>query len=97
MAKPIEVLRDGRLRAAIWKVEARNVFYNVTVTRSFRDKEGNWQDRPNFNHSELPRVIALLKEAKALVEGLEGKNPAEETVPNTEEKESWTAQGQERG
>ena len=37
MAKPVEVLRDGRLKAAIWRVEANNVFYTVSLSRVFQD------------------------------------------------------------
>ena len=68
MGKPIHVLRDGRLKVAIWKVDTGNGFLTASVARAYQDKQGEWQERASFSLYELGRVIVLLEEAKVFME-----------------------------
>ena len=61
---PIETIRDGQLKATIWKNPSENGgFYNVDLIRSYQDAEGNWQDSRSFSGTELLRVSHLATRA----------------------------------
>lgn len=60
---PIETLRDGSIKAAIWKNESeKGVFYSVDFSRTYTK-----EDRPassySFSGSELLRVSLLAQKA----------------------------------
>lgn len=62
--KSTETLRDGRLRATIWKNESeQGAFYSVSFTRSYTDADGNWHDSDSFSGSELLRIAHLAQKA----------------------------------
>lgn len=56
--KPIEEVRLGCVKAAIWKnvVDQGNSsrpIYNVTLQRLYRDGEGKWQSAESFGRDDL--------------------------------------------
>ncbi|MAW61969.1 MAG: hypothetical protein CMJ94_14225 [Planctomycetes bacterium] len=58
--QPIDTLRDGSIRAAIWKNEGeKGPFFSVTLTRTFQDEAGNYQDSTSFSGTQLLRVSRL--------------------------------------
>lgn len=43
--RPTETLREGSLKAAIWRNESENgAYHSVTVARTYKDRDGNLQD-----------------------------------------------------
>ena len=55
--KPVRTLRDGLLKAAIWKNQGtESVFYSVTFERSYKDKDGNFKDTSSFTGVDLLRL-----------------------------------------
>lgn len=62
--RPIETLRDGQLKAAIWKNEGENgVFYNVTFARTYKAADGSLHDADGFSGSQLLRLARLADQA----------------------------------
>jgi hypothetical protein len=62
--RPVETLRDGAIKAAIWKNESENgAFFNVTFARTYRDAEGNPHDTDSFSGSQLLRLARLADKA----------------------------------
>ena len=61
---PLKTIRIGFINATIWFNEP---YYSVTITRAFKDADGNWSDTTNFNHADLPVVALLAKEAEAFI------------------------------
>jgi len=65
--KPEAVLRDGSLKATIW----RNVnnegqtYFSTTLAKTYTDSQGNIKDTQNFSHSDLLCVVQLGREAYA--------------------------------
>lgn len=56
--RPVHSVRYGAIRAAIWRNaletgDATRPMYNVTLTRSYRDAGGNWQDTQSFGYDDL--------------------------------------------
>lgn len=62
--KPTETLRDGSLKATIWKRNSeKGAFFSVELTRSYRDKDGKWHDNTGFVGDELLRIARLAGQA----------------------------------
>lgn len=53
--KPVDQVRFGTVRAAIWRNvnEDGRVFYGVTVDRGYRDGKGDWQSSQSFGRDDL--------------------------------------------
>ncbi len=62
--KPTQTLRDGLLKATIWKNEGdKGAFFSVNLTRSYQDEAGNYHDSDSFSNSELLRIAHLATRA----------------------------------
>lgn len=58
--KPIQTLRDGSLKAAIWKNTGESGdFYSVQFTRTWKDEQGGCRVNDSFSGSELLRIARL--------------------------------------
>ena len=61
--RPIQTLRDGKLKAVIWKNPSeKGHFYSVDLIRSYQDGE-IWKDTHSFSGTELLRVSRLAQKA----------------------------------
>ena len=59
-SKLIDTIRDGSLKATIWKRLGDNgSFYSVEISRTWRDDKGKYHDSHSFTGSELLRVSHL--------------------------------------
>lgn len=69
--RPTETLRDGSLKATIWKNFGDNGnFYTVTLARSFKDEADQWQETSSFSGSQLLRIARLAGRAYDRVSAL---------------------------
>ncbi|MEO1009593.1 MAG: hypothetical protein AAFX79_13605 [Planctomycetota bacterium] len=63
-SKPAETIRDGAIKATIWRNQSRNEgangpFYSVRFTRTYTDEQGQFHDSDSFSGTELLRVARL--------------------------------------
>ncbi len=75
--KPVDEVRIGAVKAAIWRNETDNGSrFNVTFSRSYKDSEGNWKSTSSFRRDDLlvvakvadlahSRIFELRREEKA--------------------------------
>lgn len=84
--RPVEEIRIGRVRAAIWENETENgTFYNVTLSRLYKD--GNeWKDSSSFGRDDLPLVAKVCDQVHTWIfeqaaEKSEGNRQAEDRQP----------------
>jgi len=62
--EPDDVVRDGALKASIWRNEGENgPFYSTTFARTYKDRDGNLQDAHSFSGSDLLKVSELARKA----------------------------------
>jgi hypothetical protein len=62
--RPVETLRDGEIKAAIWKNESENgPFHSVTFARTFKSDKDEYQDSDSFSGSQLLRLARLAEKA----------------------------------
>jgi hypothetical protein len=52
--RPVHEVRIGSIKAAVWANDgAQGVFYNVTLSRVYRDRQGAWQTASTFGRDDL--------------------------------------------
>jgi len=62
--KPAATIRDGAISATIWKNQGeKGRFYSVRITRSWKDKDGNYHDSNDFSGTDLLIVSRLASRA----------------------------------
>lgn len=62
--RPVETLRDGALKASIWRNESENgAFFAVTFARTYRNGDGDLNDTESFSGSQLLRLARLADKA----------------------------------
>ncbi|GAB5441360.1 MAG: hypothetical protein Fues2KO_17090 [Fuerstiella sp.] len=58
-ARPVNEIRMGRIRAAIWENETQNgTRHNVTLSRIYKDGDV-WKDSTSFGRDDLPLVMKV--------------------------------------
>ena len=58
--KPVNTIRDGALKATIWKnFGEKGNFYSVDFSRTYQDDQGNYHDSHSFSGSELLRIARM--------------------------------------
>ena len=60
--RPEDVLRDGNLKASIWRNQSeRGDFFAVTFARTYKDAEGNIHDSQSFVDADILKVSELAR------------------------------------
>ena len=64
-SKPAAKVTLYPISAAIWRNQNENgeAFYNVTLERSYKDKDGQWQSSASFNAGDLLLAAKVLDRA----------------------------------
>lgn len=66
--KPEKKFRAGGITATIWKNTLKDGdrsfdVRSVNLERSYKDKEGNWQNTTSMRSADLPRAILVMQKA----------------------------------
>jgi hypothetical protein len=62
--RPVETLRDGAVKAAIWKNESENgPFFNVTFARTYKNGDGKLNDTDSFSGTQLLQLARLAEKS----------------------------------
>ena len=62
--QPEVTLRDGAIKATIWKNEGENgVFFSVEFSRTYSDEKGNPKDTSSFSGSQLLKLARIAQKA----------------------------------
>lgn len=62
--RPVDVIRDGNLKASIWRNEGENsVSYATTIARTYKTEDGAYRESNSFTGTELLRVSELARKA----------------------------------
>ena len=62
--RPVHEVRMGRIKAAIWENESDNgTFFNVAISRLYRDNNDEWKDSTSFGRDDLPLVAKVADQA----------------------------------
>ena len=62
--KPVDTLRDGNLKASIWRNEGENgPSFSTTFARTWRDDQGQFHDSQSYAGTDMLRVGELSRAA----------------------------------
>lgn len=63
--KPVHTLRDGALKANIWRNESKNgtPYYSVSLSRSYKRSDGTYADSTSFSGLDLLKISRLAEQA----------------------------------
>ncbi|WP_195820644.1 hypothetical protein [Roseobacter sp. MH60115] len=76
--KPVETLRDGRLKAAVWQNENdKGRYYTVSLAKVYEDRDGKLKETNSFSAGEMLRVSELAREAHTVIRGLNREHAVE--------------------
>jgi hypothetical protein len=65
--KPVKQFRIGLISAAVWRREAGgNTFHSVTIDRSYKDEDGNWQRTNSLRCRRPLHCEAIGRESRAI-------------------------------
>ena len=72
---PAVTLRDGALKASIWRNEGeKGPWYQTKITRIYKDGTGNYHETPSFTGVELLRAARLAERAYDYIQELIEQN-----------------------
>lgn len=76
--KPAATLRDGAIKATIWKnFGEKGNFYTVDISRTYQDEDGNYHDSHSFSGTEPLQVSRLALKAYDLAAELRQQDARE--------------------
>ncbi len=62
--RPVENLREGPLKAAIWRNEGENgAYHSVTLVRTYKDQNGDLRDTNSFRAKDMLGLSELSRRA----------------------------------
>ena len=74
-SKPVEEIRIGSIKAAIWKNSGESGSrFNVTFQRLYRTEDGKWLSTPSFGRDDLLVLQKVANEAHTRVMQLIGES-----------------------
>ncbi|MEL6324105.1 MAG: hypothetical protein AAFQ84_07730 [Pseudomonadota bacterium] len=77
--KPVRTLRDGLLKAVIWRNEGeKGPFYSVQLLRAYQDDQETWHDVNSFSGGDILRIAHLTGHAYDAIAKLRGEDRAQE-------------------
>lgn len=66
--KPVYEVRNGLVKATIWEAKGESgAFFNMTVARLYKS-DGGWKQSGSFGHGDVPRLHAVLSQAREWIE-----------------------------
>lgn len=65
---PVHTVRFGAVKAAVWENQTQHgVMHNVTVSRSYKDDSGDWQESSSFGADDLLPLAKALDAAHSWI------------------------------
>ena len=66
--EPVHRIRMSRISAAIWQHESENgTWYNVTLSRSYKDANDEWKSSDSFSGDDLLLVAKVADQAHSWI------------------------------
>jgi len=65
---PVHTVRYGAVKAVVWENQTQHgTMHNVTVSRSYRDEQGEWQESSSFGGDDLLPLAKALDAAHSWI------------------------------
>lgn len=96
---PADTIRDGNIKATIWKRESDEggAFFSTTFARSYKDAEGNYRDSNSFGSNDLLRLAELARGAYTRTQELRRDSaPSRDSDEKAERRERFSSKRRSR-
>ncbi|MEM9494976.1 MAG: hypothetical protein AAGA09_03150 [Pseudomonadota bacterium] len=61
---PVETIRDGALKASIWRNEGENgPYFSTKLAKTYEDRNGDLKDAQSFSNGDLIKLSELTRRA----------------------------------
>lgn len=81
--KPELVVRDGSLKATVWRNESdKGLYFTTTFARTYSDAQGNPKDTQSFSQTDLLRLAELGRETYGVINDLKREQSQSQRVEN---------------
>lgn len=78
--KPEIVVRDGSLKATVWRNEGeKGDYYTTQLAKTYTDAKGNPRDTASFSQTDLLRIAELGRETYGMINELRREKNRERT------------------
>ena len=75
--RPVESFRDGAIQVAVWPRKGSNgIFYEIDRSRSYKDKDGEWQKTTLISDRDMLKARYLEEQAYAAIQRLKDQDRA---------------------
>lgn len=75
--RPVENFRDGAIQVAVWPHQGQNgTFYEIERTRSYKDKDDNWQKTTLISERDMLKARRLEDQAYEAIQRLKEQDRA---------------------
>lgn len=75
--RPVENFRDGAIQVAVWPRQGQNgTFYEIERTRSYKDKDDNWQKTTLISERDMLKARRLEDQAYEAIQRLKEQDRA---------------------
>lgn len=65
---PVHTVRYGAVKAVVWENQTQHgIMHNVTVSRSYKDDNGDWQESASFGTDDLLGLAKALDAAHSWI------------------------------
>ncbi len=82
--QPVQEIRMGLIKAVVWAnpTKSNGIMHNVTLSRIYRDRNGEWQETQSLGRNDLPLAAKVLDAAHTFIcrKEQEREVPAEEAA-----------------
>ncbi len=84
--RPEMVIRDGSLKATVWRNEGdKGPYFTTSMAKTYSDERGNPKDTQNFSQSDLLRVAELGRETYGVINQLKRQLALEQSQSQTQQ------------
>ena len=97
--EPAEVIRDGFLKASIWRNESeKGSYYATTFARTYRDEQGNYRDSHSYVGTDLLKLSELARAAYGRTNDLrrEDRDEGRDREPEQDQFRARRSNGKDR-
>ena len=67
---PIFKANIGAIHCSVWakpSPDGKTTYYTAEITRSYKDRDGQWRTSSNYNHDDLLNVGKLAERAESFI------------------------------
>lgn len=63
--KPVKEIKYSGIQLSFWqkKTEGGKRFFSLSLSKNYKDKEGNWKNADSFSEYDLPALKAVIDRA----------------------------------